>query len=270
MRYKLFLLTLFSFSFIIAALAQDSDASLRQKAIVGDAEAQYNYGLSVRDYAIWNNGDRMSESLDWLKSSANQGHEKANAFLGLLSLAEGDLKKSTDYLSSVHYSSKIVDDLNTIYLSTNGIKILATYLSENPNVSITKYGPMGNDAPFVIEKNDTIYVCASKNGKAGLLKLDMSGNRIGHDDIPLAYDYIVPMYGEALSLSDAVKDAEYHICFIVSPYFYKIQRNESTIRCLNIFGQEQARSIWGSEAARVLLPKNYFIDSEKGSFIGSE
>lgn len=265
------LTTLLSLLLAFTASAEDSQIEqIRQQAINGVADAQYEYALILRHSAIWGQSERMSESIDWFKAAAKKDNPKANGFLALHSAANKDFVGARNHLSTIDSSNDIINDYNQIYLSISAIKTLVRYLEDNPQISITAHGPLGKDEPFIWEKNDTIYACASVKGKAGLLKLDKLGNRIAHDDIPLVYDYIVPMYGENMEFTEAVKDADSHIFFAVSPYLYRLNRSDDTIRVLNIHGNEEARSMWGSEAERVILPEGFCVDSDRGSYIREE
>jgi len=248
--------------------------SVRTSAIAGDPEAQYAYAQYLYNTSLWNETDLFDESLDWFKSSAQKGNPKAAAVLAIHSVGNRDFDGAQNYLKSIgNEGNEIVDNYNNLYITVNGVRKVIDYLNRNRDVSITEYGPFGNDHPFIVESNDTIYICASYKGKAGLIKLDLNGVRIAHDDIPLAYEYIVPLYGEFMPISSAVENLHSYIHYIVSPYSYKIPLKEGEIRALDVDGSETYFSTWGSEAERVNVIKDgcvFIFDSEKGSFISKE
>ena len=252
---------------MVSTMAFADINKLRREAISGNPDAQFQYGIYL--YARLDSID-IGEAHDWLNSAASNGHERAAAYLALLSAAKQDFKSANAFLSTVTDSCAIVDNLTSVYASVRAIKTIINFLKSNSQFSIIEYGPLGNDIPFLFERNDTVYVCASLKGKSGLLKLDNRGLRIGHDDIPLSYDYIVPMYGEQINLRSAVGAADSYIGFIVSPYLYRIPITDSDMRRLDIHGNETYFSIYGSERERVRIPEQFVYDSVRGSYIESD
>ncbi len=240
---------------------------LRRDAIKGDAEAQYLYAVKLDDKKLWTDSNSVSEAIDWLKSSADKGYGRANGVMALVSASNKDFASADNYLAESGDSSKRFQIGYTKLISINGIKALVKYLKNNPGVSITNYGPTHNDAPFLFERNDTVYVCASNKGKAGLLKLDKVGNRICHDEIPLAYNYIVPVMHEFLPFIDLVDGAEDDICFIISPYIYTRPRTEDGLRALDMKGNETEYSTYSSKVSVIETPDGFVYDSDRGSYI---
>lgn len=239
---------------------------IRKAAISGDAKAQYQYAL-WKGY-VWNEKQDLSEYLDWLAQASKNGSGQATALLTLENILSSDSDSARENLNRISRDlDAIVDNNYNIHISVNGIKMLVNFILSNPHITLTDFGPTHKGGSFIFEKGDTIYACAANKNRAGLLKLNKEGNRICFDDIPLGYDYIIPFYGEHMSLDDAVKNAECYIHFIAGPYRYSIPLTEDEIRMLDINGNEVYRSLWGSDCERVEIPENFTYDSENGPVI---
>lgn len=241
---------------------------IRRSAINGDADAQYEYAL-WKGYA-WNEKQDKNEHLDWLAQASKNGNQQATALLALENILDSNHSAASENIKQVSRDLEaIVNNGYDIHISVGGIKTLVNYILANPAISLTGFGPTHKGGSFIFEKGDTIYACVAGKSRTGLLKLNKDGNRIRVDDIPLGYDYIIPFYGEMMSLGDAVKDAEWHINFIVGPYKYSLPFSETEMRMLDINGNEVYRSIYGSDCERVEIPGGFVFDSENGPVLPS-
>lgn len=225
---------------------------IRQAANKGDAFAQYNYAMNVI-----NSNEEVAESRSWLEKSAKNGYEDACLDLSYLLLCDGKYDGAIALATSViqKLPQSVFRTGNTRHMSAREIRTLAQYLKSNPGFSLTGFGPdKTTDDTFVCTRDSIIMACATYKGKAGVLKLNLEGQRVNHDDFPFVYKEITPVMDEFLPFEES------NIFFHPRPYSYKIPLTDYEIRVVDYKGNETTYSIYSSNVEMVSIPDNYIYD----------